>query len=100
MARKPNTTTSGRPFDDATIAAVWRKAKEDPGYTIYKKDVCGATINIYDYGKTDTFGWEIDHIKPVSKGGNDDLENLQALHWENNRHKGDDHPDWSCKKKS
>ena len=39
---------------------------------------------------------EIDHIKPVSQDGGDELSNLQPLQWENNRHKGDDWPDWSC----
>ena len=41
------------------------------------------------------FGWEIDHIKPVSKGGTDNLSNLQPLYWENNRSKGDK-LDWKC----
>jgi hypothetical protein len=99
MARNPNTTVSGEPFDKATVEAVWRNAKEDPGYTIFKRDTCGAVIKHNDYGKTDTFGWEIDHSKPVSKDGTDDLDNLQALHWVNNRYKGDDYPDWRCRKK-
>ena len=43
------------------------------------------------------YGREIDYIKPVAKGGTDDLSNLQALRWENNRHKSDDWPNWSCK---
>jgi hypothetical protein len=25
------------------------------------------------------------------------LNNLQPLQWENNRHKGDNYPNWSCK---
>ncbi len=37
-------------------------------------------------------GWEIDHIKPVAKGGGDELSNLQPLQWQNNRKKGDDFP--------
>jgi 5-methylcytosine-specific restriction endonuclease McrA len=45
-----------------------------------------------DYGITSTYGWEIDHIKPVAKRGGDEITNLQPLQWENNRRKGDDYP--------
>ncbi len=49
------------------------------------------------YGVTDSlYGWEIDHVVPKSIGGSDDLNNLQPLQWQNNRHKGDDYPEWSC----
>jgi 5-methylcytosine-specific restriction endonuclease McrA len=54
----------------------------------------------YAYGTETEYGWEIDHIRPVSDGGADDLENLQPLQWENNRYKSDNWPQWECRKKS
>ena len=53
--------------------------------TISEKDRCGAILHFKEYGNRHSpFGLEIDHVVPVSKGGGDELSNLQALHWENN----------------
>lgn len=82
-------------FSDQVIDQVWRKGTPITGFDpdIWRQDFAGAWINKECYGKIETkFGWEIDHLKPESKGGTDDLSNLKPLQWENNRKKGDDFP--------
>jgi hypothetical protein len=99
MSRQRNTTSSGDAFDRETIAKVWAKAKPELWFTFFKRDLCGASIERDQYGQEAQYGWEIDHIVPVSKGGTDDIDNLQPLHWQNNLHKGDEFPSWQCKVK-
>ncbi|MBR6066945.1 MAG: hypothetical protein IKP45_04015 [Bacteroidales bacterium] len=82
-------------FDENLINKVWDSAKIEAGYSPdrFRKDACGAWIIRNQYGRSDTiYGWEIDHIYPQALGGKDDLFNLRAMQWENNRSKGDDYP--------
>jgi hypothetical protein len=99
LTREPGTTTMGEQFGARMIEQVWAKAEPELWFVYFKRDVCGATIKKDDYGKMTEFGWEIDHIIPVAQGGTDELSNLEPMHWENNRHKGDDYPEWSCKRR-
>jgi len=94
--RSRNTTRRGGSFDAATVIAVWQKANPVFGYDAryIRKDGCGAWIRYADYGTTGEYGWEIDHHQPVAAGGGDEVSNLQPLHWQNNRHKGDNYPNW------
>src|SRR5882762_10114795 len=88
MQRRPNTDVSGMPFDDEVVEAVWQKARAMGTSAILRVDAWGWTIVRQDFGNIRSrYGWEIDHIIPVSQGGDDDLSNLQPLQWENNRRK-------------
>jgi len=96
-ARMPGTTADGKPFDKATIDAVWKKSVPEHSFHYFHRDVCAATMMETEYGKQTRWGWVIDHIIPVTLGGTDDLDNLQALQWENNLAKGDNYPIWQGK---
>jgi 5-methylcytosine-specific restriction endonuclease McrA len=70
---------------------VWRKGVVVPGFDseVWRKDSEGWWIKRTDYGEVGTYGWEIDHIIPSARGGGDQLDNLQPLHWQANRRKSD-----------
>lgn len=73
------------------IDIVWNKAKkvrgEDPAEV--RQDPYGNKIRFDKFGDDTQQGWEIDHIKPSSRGGSDNARNLQALQTAKNRERGD-----------
>lgn len=81
-------------ISDSLKQKIWEKAQAIPNYNpdIWRQDFAGAWIRKDLYGSESDFGWEIDHLKPVSQGGSDDLINLMPMHWQNNRHKSDNYP--------
>lgn len=82
------------------IDYVWNKAKSIPAWdsNTYRQDYAGAWIKKSEHGNTNSLlGWEIDHQKPFSIYRDDSLENKIPLHWENNREKSDNYPNWRTK---
>jgi 5-methylcytosine-specific restriction endonuclease McrA len=94
--RKVNTDREGEPFDKITVAQVWLRAQpvrgQDPRRI--RADVRGAWIAFAEFGRRSPLGWQIDHVRPVVRGGGDEPGNLQALHWVNNHSKGNAWPLW------
>ena len=86
-------------FTQDEIDKVWGKAKnhQNSNNVEWAKDVADAWIRRDYYGLETAFGWEIDHVYPESKGGDNFLPNLRPMHWENNRTKSDDYPTYNTK---
>jgi HNH endonuclease len=97
-SRLRNTDVAGKQYTKDMVYRIWEKAMviDDKDPEIWRLDVCGHVIHFYDFGNVNSsYGWEIDHVLPVSLGGDEELANLQPLYWNTNRLKGDAHP-WEC----
>lgn len=80
-------------YTEEIINAVWAKA-EFVSYSAelsgFRKDQCGAWIQRWAYGdRSSPYGWEIDHITPLSHGGDNKVSNMRPLHWGNNASRQD-----------
>ena len=70
----------------------WSNSQFELDPSEFRFDDLGAIIKRSEQGTKSEFGWNVDHIFPRSKGGDDNIKNLQLLHWKNNEAKGDDFP--------
>jgi hypothetical protein len=82
-------------YTQQIIDEAWTKATivANANPDVLRKDACGAWIRRDMYlVRNSEYGWEIDHIFPMSKGGTTRKENVRALQWQNADSKGDDYP--------
>ena len=90
--------TTKKVFTDSEILDVWKKAMTVNGVDpdAFRQDYAGAWIRYADYGNRNSqYGWEIDHLKPLSQGGEEVGTNYLPLQWQNNVRKGDNYPRWA-----
>jgi hypothetical protein len=60
------------------------------GDQIYKEDYGNTTLKRHlPGGESFYYGWTIDHILPIAKGGDNSLNNFEIMHWQNNSKKAD-----------
>lgn len=69
----------------------WEKAEtiSDQDPDLYRQDELGNELYKPSYGKHGEKSWEIDHRRPVNRGGTDHRKNLRILQTEANAEKGD-----------
>ena len=83
LMRRPNTRTNGKDFSKSEERVVWDKAQSTNDSNT-RFDTCGKEIHFDKYGDTSSdYGWEIDHIKPIAKGGGDEINKPSASVLEN-----------------
>lgn len=86
-------------FTEAEKKYVWdNKATKVEGVDpdVFRQDYAGAWMRYADYGNRNSqYGWEIDHLKPLSQGGEEVMTNYLPLQWQNNVRKGDNYPRWA-----
>lgn len=73
--------------DDERKRVAWSRAFVVPGYdpTVWRRDEYRSWIRFADYGdRGSAYGWEVDHVIPLARGGTDIDSNLRALHWRAN----------------
>ena len=80
-----------QPATKKQIEKAWNEARpiRTRSREVWRKDSEGNYIRKGSYGTHGKYGWDVDHIKPKTKGGSDNLGNLQALHWKANIKKSD-----------
>jgi hypothetical protein len=78
-------------FTGSQKDAAWEKADTIPGTNpdFYREDCAGNALNKGSYGQYTDMGWQVDHSRPLNKGGQmDHPNNHQVLQSRQNASKG------------
>lgn len=77
-------------FSTTKLNQIWEKGSKIKGKdpNLYRRDAFGNEMYWHSYGKDSAMGWNVDHSKPISKGGTDHLNNLQPMNSSANKSKG------------
>lgn len=86
-------------FSESWKKIAWLKARKVEGIDpdMFRKDACGAWIKWAEFENNENpFGWVIEHIFPITKGGKTEEINIRAIQIQNNLSKSDDYPSYTA----
>jgi hypothetical protein len=93
---------------DSLKDIAWKGARTVDGHDVNleRMDACGAWIHYDDFENHNSeFGWEIDHVFPITKLRSlkiprklwNHATNIRAMHWLNNQSKANSYPTYISK---
>ncbi|GAA6238421.1 MAG: hypothetical protein SPLM_05400 [Spiroplasma phoeniceum] len=72
-------------LSEPEIRAIWDNTTRAGGRNnlFYRRDIAGAFIKMGELNQETEFGWVIEPLMPLEKGGKLEVNNCLAMHWKN-----------------
>jgi len=85
-------------LSEPEICAIWDNTARGGGRNnlLYRRDIAGAFIKMGELNQETEFGWVIEPLMPLEKGGKLEVNNCLAMHWKNAKARRETLNDWKA----
>ncbi|WHQ36455.1 hypothetical protein [Spiroplasma sp. SV19] len=85
-------------LSEPEIRAIWDNTARGGGRNnlLFRRDIAGAFIKLGELNKETEFGWVIEPLLPLEKGGKLEVNNCFAMHWKNAKARRGSLNDWKA----
>ncbi|AGM26201.1 hypothetical protein SSYRP_v1c06110 [Spiroplasma syrphidicola EA-1] len=91
-------TNFSKKLSEPEIRMIWDNTQQGGGRNnlLFRRDIAGAFIKIGELNQESEFGWVIDLLVPLDKGGKLEVNNCLAMHWKNSKARRGTLNDWKA----